>query len=378
MQSGGGTSRATTSLLSIGKFYHPRSGGVEIVTQEIAEEAARRGARSTVLCFDAERNDEETIAGVRVVRFRARMVGPAPLSLRFLRALGGHAKAADTIILHYPNPLAEAGHVLLGAARPRTVVFYHGDLIRYRFPIDRLYWAFSRRALRSADTIVTTSPAYAAGSPVLRSLTDRIRVIPLATDTDRFRRLEGAEPPSIPFSRRILFVGRFSRFKGLDVLLASLARLPHDCGAVLIGDGPLRGSLEAQRDRLGLSRRVFMPGVIANADLPRWYNACQVFVLPSTLRSESFGVVSLEAMACGLPIVTTELGTGTTLYNRDGVTGRVVPPGDDRALAAAIADCLEKRETFGSAGRLEVERRYSLPAFRVAIGDLLGLPPAAA
>ncbi len=370
---GDGTMRVTRSVLSIGKFYHPRSGGVEIVTQEIAEEAARRGARSTVLCFDEAAEGEATIGGVRVVRYRARMIGPAPLSLRFLRALRSHAAAADAIVLHYPNPLAEAGHMLLGASRPRTIVFYHGDLVRYRFPVDRLYWAFSRSALRTADTIVTTSPHYAAGSPVLRRLTDRIRVIPLATDTARFRPLHAADPPRIPFSRRILFVGRFSRFKGLEILMSSLSRLPQDCGAVLIGDGPLRSRVAALRDRLGLGARVLMPGVVPNADLARWYNACHVFVLPSTLRSESFGVVCLEAMACGLPIVTTELGTGTTLYNHDGVTGRVVPPGDAKALAAAIADCLEKGETFGRAGRLAVERHYSLPAFRAAIGDLLGL-----
>lgn len=370
---GDGTARVTTSVLSIGKFYHPRSGGVEIVTQEIAEEAARRGARSTVLCFDESAEGETTVGGVRVVRYRARMVGPAPLSMRFLRELRSHAAAADTIVLHYPNPLAEAGHMLLGGARPRTIVFYHGDLVRYRFPVDRLYWAFSRAALRSADTIVTTSPGYAAGSPVLRHMEDRIRVVPLATDTVRFMPRKDADPPRIPFPRRILFVGRFSRFKGLDVLIGSLRQLPPDCGVVLIGDGPLRGSVEALRDRMGLGARVMMPGVVPNADLARWYNACHVFVLPSTLRSESFGVVSLEAMACGLPIVTTELGTGTTLYNRDGVTGRVAPPGDEKALAAAIADCLVKGETYGRAGRLAVERHYSLPAFRTAIGDLLGL-----
>lgn len=369
-------SRTTTSLLSIGKFYHPRSGGVEIVAQEIAEEAVRRGARSTVLCFDADRDAEETIAGVRVVRYRARMLGPAPLALRFLRELRAHAAAADAIVLHYPNPLAEAGHVLLGSSRPRTFVFYHGDLIRYRFPVDRLYWGFSRYALRRADTIITTSPNYAQGSPVIRNMTDRIRVVPLATDTDRFRPLQHVDLPHIPFPRRVLFVGRFSRFKGLDVLLSSLKGLPQDCGAVLIGDGPLRASVEALRDALGLGARVLLPGIVPNADLPRWYNACHVFVLPSTLRSESFGVVSLEAMACGLPIVTTELGTGTTLYNRDGVTGRIVPPANDEALAVAIADCLEHRETFGQAGRIEVERRYSLPAFREAIGDVLGLPHA--
>jgi rhamnosyl/mannosyltransferase len=352
-------------------------GGVEIVTKEIAEEAARWGARSTVACFDREYSSESWHEGVRVVRYRARMLGPAPVSWRFIREIKSHVDAADTVVMHYPNPLPELGHLLFGRKRLcRLIVFYHSDLVRYRYAVDRAYWALSRQLVRRADVVVTTSAAYAAGSPVLRSFRDKLAVIPLATDVERFRPHRSAGEPRIPFARRVLFVGRFARFKGLEVLLSSLRKLPSEFGVVLVGDGPGRDMLCRVRDKWGLGERVLMPGAIPNEELSRWYNACDVFALPSTLRSESFGVASLEAMACGLPVVTTDLGTGTTLYNRDGVTGRVVAPGDDIALARAIEECVRRRDEFGRAARAEVERCYSLQVFRSAVADLLELSSA--
>ncbi|MDA7598189.1 glycosyltransferase [bacterium] len=361
------------SILSVGKFYYPRSGGIEIVTQEIAEEIHRCGYKSVVACFDTNEDSDEVINRVQVTRFKARMAGPAPLSLRFLWAFRKLARRTSLVILHYPNPIAELALLFLRRSPERKIiVFYHSDLMKFGFIVERLYWAFSRFVMRRADVIITTSEAYPKGSPVLKGMLEKIRVVPLATDIERFHVEKNlADSPEIPFERCVLFVGRFARFKGLDVLIKSLTHLPSEYGVVLIGSGEY-GDLAAKlRDELGLADRVFMPGEIANQELPRWYRACDVFVLPSTLRSESFGIVSLEAMACGMPIVTTELGTGTSLYNRDGVTGRVVPPFEPEALAAGIQDCYENRVAFGSAARAEVERHYSLPAFRKNVRELL-------
>ena len=366
--------RPAASVLSIGKFYHPRAGGVEMVTRTIAEEVVRCGGRSTVACFDGELDAEETIDGVDVRRFKALMVGPAPFSWRFLRQYRRLTRGHETLLFHYPNPLAELACLLMaGGSAKRLIIFYHSDLSRYNAIVDRLYWSFSRRVLRRADLIITTSPAYAAGSPVLRGLMDRVSVAPLGTDTTLFH--PGPPDPGIriPFPRRVLFVGRFARFKGLDILIRSLASLPPEYGAVLIGDGPYGSVVKELTERLGLRDRVFLPGIIPNEELPRWYRACDLFVLPSVLRSESFGIVALEAMASGLPVITTELGTGTSLYNSDGVTGRVIPPGDVDALAAAIRECSGRREGMGRAARRQVESLYSLEAFRRRIRELLHL-----
>lgn len=370
----GSGSRPAAAVLSIGKFYHPTSGGVEMVTQTIAEEVVRYGGRSTVVSFDGAVDGEEMIGGVSVRRFKSRMLGPAPFSWRFLGEFRRLARAHETLVLHYPNPLAELACFLMGRGAISTmIVFYHSDLSRYNPIIDRLYWFFSRRVLRRADIIITTSPAYPIGSPVLRHLQSKIKVAPLGTDTTSFHPNHPARVVEIPFPRRVLFVGRFARFKGLDVLIRSLCSLPAEYGAVLIGDGPQGSLVKEMVDRLGLRERVLLPGIIPNDDLPGWYRACDLFVLPSVLRSESFGIVSLEAMASGLPVITTELGTGTSLYNRDGVTGRVIPPGNAEALAAAIIDCYEHRQEMGRAARLEVERHYSLDVFRRRIRELLHL-----
>ena len=345
-----------------------------MVTRIIAEEVVRCGGRSTVACFDGELEGDETIDGVRVRRFKAVMLGPAPFSWRFLTQFRRLARGHGTLLLHYPNPLAELACSLLARGAGATmVVFYHSDLSRYHPIVDRLYWSFSRRALRRADLIVTTSPAYAAGSPVLRHLQEKVKVAPLGTDTVLFHPGPPDEGIRIPFPCRVLFVGRFARFKGLDILIRGLSLLPPEYGAVLIGDGPYAGLVRDQIDRLGLHDRVLLPGIIPNEDLPRWYRSCDLLVLPSVLRSESFGIVALEAMASGLPIITTELGTGTSLYNTDGVTGRVIPPGDAEALAGAIVDCCGRRQELGTAARLEVERHYSLEVFRRRMRELLHL-----
>lgn len=361
-------------LLTLGKFYFPRTGGIEIITRTIAEEAALGGARSTVFCFDPHAEGVETLDGVTVRRFRAGQVGPAPVSWRFLMALPGGAGDCDVLLLHYPNPLAELGRWLLGRRSFRTIVFYHSDLAGFHPIVDRIYWAFSRHVLRRADSIITTSPEYAGGSPVLRAMGSRITVVPLATDTGRFHPDGSRAAIDVRFERRILFVGRFARFKGLEILLEALTRLPVSYGAVLVGDGPARPGVERRIATLGLADRVHLAGDIPNEELPSWYRACDVFVLPSTLRSESFGVVALEAMASGLPVVTTRLGTGTTLYNEDGVTGRVVAPRDAGALAAAIEECWERRLELGAAARAAVTKDYSIERFRRDVRRVIGLP----
>ncbi len=358
-------------LVTLGKFYAPRSGGIEMITRAIAEEAVRAGGRSVVCCFDTTREGEEFIDGVLVRRFRARLLGPAPVSLRFLLALRAWTSECDVLLMHYPNPLAELGRLLLGRKPFRTIVFYHSDLAGFHPLIDRLYWAFSRLVLRRVDRIVTTSPAYAGGSPVLRSMQDRVSVIPLATDPETFSPDGARVNLDLPFVRRVLFVGRFARFKGLDVLLDALGHLPAEYGIILIGDGPARRDLVQRAARPDLDGRVHFAGDIPNEKLPPWYRACDVFVLPSTLRSESFGVVALEAMASELPIVTTRLGTGTTLYNQDGVTGKVVPPGDPRALADAIVECYRLKDDLGRAARTVVEQKFTMERFRRDIRELL-------
>ncbi|HQE49901.1 MAG TPA: glycosyltransferase, partial [Fervidobacterium sp.] len=115
---------------------------------------------------------------------------------------------------------------------------------------------------------------------------------------------------------------------------------------VLIGDGPERMKIESLVTDFKLENRVLRLDHVKYDDLPEYYSAADVFVLPSIDRGEAFGLVVVEAMACGVPVVTTELGTGTSFHNIDGVTGRVVPPRDEKALANAIAEICEHKYKY--------------------------------
>jgi rhamnosyl/mannosyltransferase len=133
-----------------------------------------------------------------------------------------------------------------------------------------------------------------------------------------------------------------------------------DATLVVAGDGPLRAALAARACALGIANRVVFLG--DQPDLRPLFAACDLFVLPSTHRSEAFGIVQLEAMAFGKPVVSTRLGTGVDWVNVHGVTGLTVPPGDPAALRMAIATLLASpttRARFGTNGRRRVEQQHT-------------------
>ena len=166
-------------------------------------------------------------------------------------------------------------------------------------------------------------------------------------------------------------------YKGFSVLLQALAR----CQGYLVlgGDGPLRPDLEAQARALGLQERVLFTGRIDEADLAAYFNVCDVFCLPSVTRIEAFGLVQLEAMACGKPVVCTRLGNGVNVVNVEGVTGMAAEVGD----AVGLGECLETllrddvlRERLGRQAREWARGAYSLGAMvsrHVGLYESLGL-----
>ena len=160
----------------------------------------------------------------------------------------------------------------------------------------------------------------------------------------------------------MLFVGRLRYYKGLHILLDAM---PGVRGQLLIGGGgPERERLERQAAQLGIAERVHFLGDIPDDDLPALFQSADVFVMPAHLRAEALGLAQIEALASGLPCVSTELGTGTSYANRHGETGLVVPPGDAPALATALNTLLadpELRHHYGAAGRRRVADLFTRP-----------------
>lgn len=344
-------------ILHIYKDYFPVVGGIENHVKLLAEAQAMSGHDVSVLVTSRDhRTHIDQIKSVRVI-FAARLatISSAPVSFALPRMLAH--EEPDIAHLHFPYPWGELANYFFGRAR-RTVVTYHSDIIRQKY-LRAVYGLMIYRVLKRVDRILATSPNYMATSPVLRKFADKCTVVPLGVDVARFQ-----NPPSTPKGKevRLLFVGHLRYYKGLDYLLRAMSELP-GVRLTIVGTGPMDGQLRALAKKLRIEDRVAFEGQVSEAELPAHFAACDIFVLPASERSEAFGVVQLEAMAAGKPVICTEIGTGTSYVNVDGETGFVVPARDPHALAAAITKLIQdpgRRERMGAAGRARVSREFTL------------------
>jgi len=357
-------------ILHLYKDYPPVLGGIENHVRGLAEAQVQRGHQVTVLVTSLDRHtSERSENGVRVIRAaRLAHVASTPLSLSFPRLL--RRQQPDIAHLHFPYPVGEVSHWLLGRAR-RSVLSYHSDVVRQAL-ILRCYTPLLRRVLRRVDRIIAATPQYRDSSPFLQPHRDKCVLVPYGIDLHRFREADAtlvtaicqrygstvsAEPGPL-----LLFVGRLRYYKGLPYLIRAMAQVP--ASLLVVGTGPMERRWRQLAAATGVADRVHFLGEVEDEVLPAYYHAADLFVLPASQRSEAFGIVMVEAMACGTPLISTELGTGTSYVNRHGETGLVVPPRDPEALAAAINELLadgERRQAMGRAARARAETQFSLP-----------------
>jgi rhamnosyl/mannosyltransferase len=352
-------------VLHVGKFYPPASGGMEKVVQTLCE-GERPGVDSQVLVANSGPvTIRESVRGVPVTRAaslcRIGSVGICPSFPVWMRRL-----EADVMVIHEPNPLALVAHTI---ARPsaRVVVWFHSEVVRPRWKYRLLYRPFLRRMLRLADRIVVASPRLAECADELSDFRHKCVSIPFGIDPEVIALSDGVREEAARIRARLgapllLFVGRMVPYKGLDVLLRAMDGI--DARAVLVGEGPLKAEWQQLAHDLGLGERVQFPGEVSNQELVALYHACDLFVLPSITRAEAFGIVQLEAMACGKPVVSTLLPSGVPWVNRDGETGVVVPPGDVPALRTAVRSLLSDRAlrlSMGENGRRRVAAEFTIP-----------------
>lgn len=342
-------------ILHIYKDYFPVLGGIENYVKVLAEAQAAAGHQVIVaVCDPGRATNIENIHDVKVIKSRRwATVASMPLSLSHPLTIA--RLQPDVVHVHSPYPLGEISAWWFKAHTP-LVITHHSDVVRQQGWL-RLYAPLLRGVLKHAQRIIATSPRYIDTSPWLAPLKAKCVVVPLGVDQRRFA------PPPTPFDGppTALFVGRLRYYKGLDTLLYALASLP-DVALNVVGTGPMHAEWETLANSLGLTGRVHFLGEIPDEDLPAQYHAAHFFVLPANARAEAFGTVLLEAMASGLPCVSTEVGSGTSWVVQEGVTGWVVPPQDPAALAAAIrklVDDPEKRRGMGQAARRRVEMEFT-------------------
>jgi rhamnosyl/mannosyltransferase len=373
-------------ILHLYKDYSPVLGGIENHIRVLAEGQARRGHDVTVLVANRGwRASTETIGGVEVVLVpRLGTIASTPIC----PSLPGWLSRlnADITHLHFPHPPGEVAHLLVGRAAG-MVLTYHADIVRQRHLL-RLYEPLLRRVLDRANRILVTSPAYVESSRYLRSVRDKCVVVPIGIDVGRFEDRRGQTGAALRARRGlpadrpvVVFVGRLRYYKGLDYLLRALALVP-DVHLLLVGGGPLWDSIRALAAALGVADRVVFTGDVDDGELPACYAAGDLFVLPSHTRAEAFGTSIVEAMAAGVPVISTEIQTGTSWVNQDGVTGLVVPPCDPDALARAIRTLVAdpaRREAMGRAGRARARQMFGastmVEAVEAVYREVLAQPP---
>lgn len=324
-------------VLHFFKTYYPDTmGGVEQVIYQIAEGGIQFGVQSEVLYLSTRGSaTNENLANHITHRSSETFsIASTGFSVSALKDFAKLAKQADVVHYHFPWPFMDILHFFAGIKKP-TVVTYHSDIVKQR-TLLKFYQPLQNAFLRDVDVIVASSPNYVASSSVLAKCVNKVEVVPIGIDrltypevekerVDNWRRILG--------ERFFLFVGALRYYKGLDFLLdaAEKTGLP----VVIMGAGPMEKDLRLRVKEQNLENVTFL-GALPDTDKVALLSACYAFVFPSHLRSEAFGISLLEAAMFGKPLISCEIGTGTTFINIDGETGYVAAPGDSDSLAKVM------------------------------------------
>jgi rhamnosyl/mannosyltransferase len=357
----GATEHPAMRVLQVGKFYPPYRGGIESHLQALCHELKRFVQVEVVVASEARRGTESKVDGVRIKRLaRLFSIGETPVCWRLAGEI--RRSGAALVHLHVPHPPACLAYLLSGHRGP-LVITWHSDIVRQKI-LARVLAPIHEAVIRRASVLIASSPNYVKSSPVLSRNRDRCRVIPFGIVPDSFRARDGETIAKIRqrYGRRIvLAVGRMVYYKGFEYLVRAMKSIR---GHLLIaGDGPLRRQLEHLAVQCGVIERITFLGRVSQEEMVAYYHAADVFVLPSVARSEAFGVVQLEAMACGKPVVNTALPTGVPYVSLDGATGFTVPPADEGALATAICRLLDDpylRAKFGAAALRRTREEFNV------------------
>lgn len=332
-------------------------GGVEQVIHLIARGSSRLGVKSDVLSLTPDRAPH-TIEVDGYLAHRAKLdvqIASTGFSMSAFWRFAQLAKKADVIHYHFPWPFMDVVHFATMVKKPR-VVTYHSDIIRQK-RLLKVYRPLKRKFLGDMDSIVATSPNYLATSDVLAEYSHKVSVIPIGLD-------KAAYP--VPSSEKLaywgnklgrkffLFVGVLRYYKGLHILMEAASGL--DYPIVIAGAGPIEDDLKLQAAQLGL-RNVHFVGHLSDEDKVALLTLCYSVLFPSHLRSEAFGISLLEGAMYGKPMISSEIGTGTTFINIGNETGLVVPPSDPVALRQAMQYLWEHPEQTAEMGQ-RAEERY--------------------
>lgn len=348
-------------VLHFYKTAYPDSlGGAEQFIRHLTLAARRFGVESTVLALSdnpskASQKIESYTLHQAKKTFEVASMGVSVEAIGMFRSL---LREADVVHYHFPWPFADLLHFAVGVRKP-SIVTYHSDVVRQR-QLLHMYRPLRNWFLSSVNRIVATSPNYLATSPVLRGLKHKVDVIPLGLDQSLYPQpsADKLQQWEDRFGRRFfLFVGVLRYYKGLHILLEACRN--RDFTVVIVGAGPTEESLRQKAAEFGMDNVHFL-GFLPDADKVALLTLCTAVVFPSHLRSEAFGLTLVEGAMFGKPLISSEIGTGSSFVNAHGETGFVVPASNPQALASAMQSISDQPELASQMGRAAALRYHAL------------------
>ncbi len=345
-------------VLHFYKTYLPETiGGIEQFIFQLARGGHKHGIESTVLSL-TPRSGVHKHQMEGHISYQAKTdfeLASTPFSFACFKQFSDLAKVADVIHYQFPFPFMDIVHFATRHKKP-TIVSYQSDIIRQK-NLLKLYRPLQQKFLASANHIVASSPNYFASSDVLAEFKDKVTVIPIGLDKASYPTpsQERLNYWRSQFSGRFfLFVGVFRYYKGLHILIEASQGLNYPI--VIVGAGSIETELKKHATKLGLKNIHFL-GLLSEEDKVALFMLCYCVLFPSHLRSEAFGISLLEGAMFGKPMISSEIGTGTTFINIADETGLVVPPSDPVKLQQAIRYLWEHPEQAAKMG-LNAEARY--------------------
>ncbi len=353
-------------ILQIGKYYWPVRGGIENVVKILSDGLVKNGVSVRVVVSNRENElAREIVDGVEVVRL------PKLFSVLNQPVFAGLKKEIkkydpDLIHIHIPNPLAAAK--IMKEKKP-IVVTYHSDIVgKPKIPTKILEF-HTKNLLDKASAVISTSENYAKYSKMLQHCKNKVRVIPLSIEIEKYKKTDKTgrenlkEKLGLKDEVVILFIGRFIPYKGLPFLLRAVPMISSKNFKIILGgSGPLENELKILVKNLGIENKIIFFGEPDDKELSNLYSIADIFVLPSHMRSEAFGIVQMEAMAFGVPVVSCNIaGSGVPWVNKNGVSGTVVEPENPKALSDAISKLISSsslRKKLGKSARKRAEKLF--------------------
>lgn len=361
-------------VLQVNKLYYPDIGGIERTVQHIAEGLKERVEMSVLVCQPKGRGISEVINGVPLYRCGSfGTMFSMPISLSFLHEFRKRSKGQDILQLHAPFPLADLA-CLLSGYEGKVVLYWHSDVVKQK-KLMILYRPIMKQLLKRVDAIIVGADGVAKGSFYLGPYRDKCIIIPFAVNQkieQMGRKYLEQMKPNMKKYARFLFVGRLVYYKGVGILLRAFEAVENG-ELIIIGCGDMEAELKAYAMEHGMSERVHFLGKVDEKSLYCAFSECDVFVLPSIARSEAFGLVQLEAMAYGKPVINTNLPSGVPEVSIHEVTGLTVEVGNVLALSEAMnwmVNHPEERCEMGHRARERLDNNYTLDRMMDRIMEL--------